>query len=201
MIRELRRRVSLVHLVNCFKFPRQLIRVLRKTPVVNHVYQTPTALTLRLPLDAIVASSERIALTLKSLRADAPPIFTIPPAVDTDFFRTMMQTDQGRKTVLYIGNLTRDRLPNRFFNIIKEILVSCPDAEFRLIAAVDLVNTSRIREINAICQSLQISDKVHVAFSGVGPMKQEELRSKASQSARCLENIRPCTPPSSSPQE
>ena len=164
MIQELRRKVSLVHLLNCFKFPRHLIRVLKKTPVIDHIYQTPKALSLRLPLDAIVASSKRIALTLRSLHVAPPPIFVIPPPVDTDFFRPITHTDQAGKTALYIGNLSLDRLPNRFFNIIKEILRSYPSVSFRLIAPVNRMNAARIGEINTICQSLQINDKVHVSL-------------------------------------
>jgi glycosyltransferase involved in cell wall biosynthesis len=65
---------------------------------------------------------------------------------------------------LHIGNLSNDRLPDRFFNVIRGILTSYPNVIFRLIAPVNRVNAARIGEINEICQALQIQDRVHISL-------------------------------------
>jgi len=179
LAQELRARPFVVHLNNCFKFPRALLRLISKKPVAIHVYQMPIPSLLPdlpLPVDAYLASSSRIAKVLKP-QSHGASIFTFPPAVDTEFFEKKQGGRRMNKTVLYIGNLSPNRIPNDLLLVFREVLRGEPDASFRLIAPVSVRNTSRQREIETICRSLGIEKEVSVFLTDMDDdRKLEEYR-------------------------
>jgi len=177
MVREVLARASLVHLVNCFMMPRALIHLIRKTPVIAHVYQTPTWFTRSYHphlVDAYVASSMKIANCLRTFHAERSRIFTVSPAVDTQLFGSKPLDPQGPKIGLYIGNLTQNRVPDEMFSVLKEIIRSDPDTSFRLIGPVNFINNEMRRRIGAICERLEIQDRVRVSLQNMSDQEKSK---------------------------
>jgi glycosyltransferase involved in cell wall biosynthesis len=164
---ELRAKTSVVHLVNCFKLPRALLRLITKVPVLAHFYETPgcsTADNFPLPIDALVASSRRIARTLEILHRGRLRIFTIPPAVDTNFFHPKRGVRSGRKVGLYIGSISVNRFPNELLQVFRQVIAADSEVSFRVIATPTAGNIARAHEIITICKSLGIEKKVSVSL-------------------------------------
>ena len=191
--RELRAKALLVHLVNCFKFPRAFLRLINRTPVIAHVCQTPSMtydLEGRLPVsvNAFVASSNKICKVLHSLHPNGAPIFTIPPSVDPAFFEN--RNIARHNNVLYIGNLSPTRVPDKFFPAVKEILEADSDAFFRFIAPNTPSNFIRAAEIMKLCRSLKIERRVSVSVRNMNDT--EKLREYSEAKLFVFPSMREC---------
>jgi glycosyltransferase involved in cell wall biosynthesis len=161
---ELRARPSVVHLINCFRLPRALLRLLNRTPVLAHIYQSrsPSRFRFPLPFDAFIASSSRVAENLKSNYANHYPVFTLPPAADPVFFRTTSSIQPRKKVMLYLGNLSRNRFPDRLLESFRQILQRDPEVSLRIISPLNPRSTERAGEIIKVCRSLGIQNRVDV---------------------------------------
>lgn len=161
---ELQARASVVHLINCFRLPRALLRLLRRTPVLAHIYQSQSSSRLHffLPFDALVASSSRVAKNLRINSANRYPVFTLPPAVDPIFFQPINSIRPRQKVMLYLGNLSSNRFPNELLDAFREMLQHDPDIVFRIIAPTNPRSVARVGEIVEVCKSLGIENRVNV---------------------------------------
>ena len=174
---ELCAKTSLVHLVNCFMLPRMLVRLVKRTPVIAHVYQIPTEVTtlnLHLRVDAYVASSKRIAKYLESHYSHRCPVFVVPPAVDAQYFEAGNNLPPLGKIGLYVGNLSENRFPDELLEVLARIIRMDSDVAFRLIAPINQVNFGRAQEIVTMCRKLRIDDRVDVLVQNMDD--EEKLR-------------------------
>lgn len=161
---EVRARASVAHLVNCFKLPRALFRLIRKTPVIGHACKTPAETTAPFlaQVDAMIVSSHKVAKASEAINSQGFPIFVVYPSVDPLFLQASTPTHRKSKMMLYIGQLARHRVPNELLEIFRQIIVAEPDISFRLIAPVSRNNIARAQEITRTCGHLGIADRVTV---------------------------------------
>lgn len=182
----------IVNMVNCFRYPRFLLKKFSPFPVVLQLFARKTAKreTTKMLIDkadVIVASSKSLAYYLqRKYNVDSPKIQTVYPPLDVDFYKPL---DKGRsrsklgltksdKVILYIGNLRKQRFPEDIIlGLMNKLLET--DSKTKLLVFSPQVkgNSERKTEIRAKANSLNLGQNVTINIRNLSEVEKKIIYS------------------------
>jgi glycosyltransferase involved in cell wall biosynthesis len=159
---EKKRAPEVIHITNCFKYSRFVWQFLYTRPLVLHLYQREQVRKHLLPLArsvrSIVASSCSVSQAIQiRLGVRKDNIVQIYPPVDTDLFcPTDKETAkasldlEGKKVILYMGNLDRRRFPDAVISLLKAVFQTHKDLILLIATTPTWDNIERAKTIQLV---------------------------------------------------
>lgn len=172
----LKHRNYIVNIVNCFRYPRILVKKMFKAPVVLHFYMPHLRGRYMLRLltnkaDLIIASSHEVAQHLKECGVSEKKIAIVYPPVDTALYkpvsRHLMRRKLGLpargKIILYMGSLKPTRFPeDKVLGVIKDLVKDVPETLLQIFTPKDNLNIRRALEIRKKAKVFNLVDQVKI---------------------------------------
>ena len=172
------------NVTNCFKYPRVLAKFIFKNPLVVHFYigQSSNGSLTKVILDkadAIVVSSKTVAMHIqKTQNIETKKIGVVYPPVDTNFYRPInkiharkrLGISKDEKIILYIGNLSENRFPERIvLDTLKDVTKQYPKTTLLVFAPQSVKNARRSKEIEVNIKKNNLKKFVKVKVQNLSP--------------------------------
>jgi len=166
-----------VNIVNCFRYPRVFAKEFLKTPIVLHFYMRKAMMGSLVNIivdkaDKIITSSKSVAHYIeKTYNISERKTEILYPPTDVNFYKPVDKNQARRKlgisekdkVILYIGNLRRERFPEKIVLQVLQCLVK-DNIKIKLLIFAPKTdeNIRRSVEIKAKVKKLDLTANVKI---------------------------------------
>lgn len=170
-------RYYVVNIVNAFRYPRILVKKLLKVPIVAHFYMRKAILKSLVKLvvdkaDTIITSSQTVAhhlektynISRKKTEIVYPPIdVNLYKPVDKNQVRKNLAISEDDKIILYMGNLRRNRFPEKkVLKTLRDLVETNFRTRLFILAPRNNENIRRSLEIKTEIEKLNLTANVKI---------------------------------------
>jgi len=178
----------ITNIINCFRYPRVLAKALLKNPLIVHFYtRTGNGRLVQSILDKadkIIVSSQTLASQIRKTHSvERKKIAVLYPPIDVNFYRPVDKNQVRKKLglpaedkiILYLGNVSEDRFPERIvLQTLRDLIKEYPRVKLLVFAPKNNANMRRVLEIRAKAREFNIVSSVKVKAEDL-PMPEKSM--------------------------